>query len=202
MIERPVQVQPVSPELLPDFLSFFDGEAFTDNPKWGFCYCQFSYFDHAMGDWKSRRLEENRHAACKGINGQTMRGYLAYRDGKPIGWCNAAPRHMLAAFDEPDPQAHRIGQITCFIVAQAHRGSGVAKALLQTACEGFRAQALDIVEATAFANAKTQAQNHYGPLSMFLAAGFVEHSRDDEGYITLRLELRQPQPQPAGGSAR
>jgi len=188
--ELPVHVRPVSGELLPDFLAFFDGEAFADNPKWGFCYCQFSYVDHSTVEWKSRKLEENRHAACQGINASTMKGYLAYRDGKPVGWCNAAPRTMLAAFnDELDPDAASIGQITCFIVAKNHRGSGVAKALLRAACEGFRSQNLRIVEATAHPSAETDAQNHCGPLSMYLAAGFTEHSADEEGYVTVRLHL-------------
>ena len=188
--ELPVHVRPISGELLPDFLAFFDGEAFADNPKWSFCYCQFSYVDHSAVEWKARKLEENRHAACQGINANAMKGHLAYRDGKPVGWCNAAPRTMLAAFnDEPDPDAPSIGQITCFIVAKNHRGTGVAKALLRAACEGFRSQNLRIVEATAYPGAETDAQNHCGPLSMYLGAGFTEHSVDEEGYVTVRLHL-------------
>jgi ribosomal protein S18 acetylase RimI-like enzyme len=188
--DQPVHVRPVSAELLPDFLAFFDGEAFADNHKWSFCYCQFSYVDHSTVEWKARTLEENRHAACQGINAKTMRGYLAYREGKPVGWCNAAPRTMLAAFDdEPDPDAESIGQITCFIVAKSHRGTGVAKALLRAACEGFRSQNLRIVEATAYPGAQTDAQNHYGPLSMYLAAGFSEYGTDEEGYVSVRLHL-------------
>lgn len=116
-----------------------------------------------------------------------MKGHLAYRDGQPIGWCNAAPRTMLDAFlDEPDPDANRIGQITCFIVAKEHRGTGVAKALLQAACEGLRAQGLTIAEATANTHATTEAEHHYGPLSMYLAAGFTVHKTEDRGYVIVR----------------
>lgn len=191
MAHTPVEVRPVSPALLPDFLAFFDQEAFADNPKWGFCYCQFSYFDHDAGEWDRQPKDENRRSACQRIGDGTMRGYLAYREGRPVGWCNAAPRPMMKVFDdEPDPQADRIGQVTCFVVAAPHRGTGVATALLQAACEGFRSQGLDLVEATAFPAAKTDAQNHYGPLKMFLDAGFIEHRRDDEGYVSLRLALR------------
>jgi ribosomal protein S18 acetylase RimI-like enzyme len=195
----PVEVRAVSTELLPDFLAFFDGEAFTDNPKWSFCYCQFAYVDHSKVEWKARTLGENRRAACEGIEANTMKGYLAYRGGKPVGWCNAAPRTMLTAFDdEPDPDAAGIGQITCFIVAKSHRRTGVAKALLGAACEGFRSQHLRIVEATAYPDAETDAQSHYGPLSMYLAAGFAEHSRDEDGYVNVRLNL---EPQPRGRAA-
>jgi GNAT superfamily N-acetyltransferase len=185
-----IEIHPVSASRLPDFLAFFDGEAFTDNPKWGFCYCQFSYVDHSATEWKTRELQVNRQAACQRIEGDAMRGYLAYKGGVPVGWCNAAPRTMLAVFDdEPDPDATTIGQITCFIVAKAHRGTGVAKALLAAACEGFRGQRLRIVEATANPKASTDAENHYGPLSMYLAAGFEVHSTDDDGYVTVRRAL-------------
>lgn len=191
MTNSPILVRPLTPELLPDFLRLFDGEAFADNPKWGFCYCQFSYIDHTTVEWKKRTLQENRRAACAGVGNNTMRGYLAYRDGFPIGWCNAAPRPMLRAFDdEPVADADFVGQITCFIVSKAHRRTGVAKALLAAACTGFKSQNLPIVEATAYPSAGTDAQSHYGPHSMFLAAGFVEQSTDDEGYVTLRLDTR------------
>jgi len=183
----PIEIHTASPDRLQDFLAFFDGEAFTDNPKWGFCYCQFSYVDHTKVEWKTRTLEQNRLAATQRIQRCTMKGHLAYRDGQPIGWCNAAPRTMLDAFlDEPDPDANRIGQITCFIVAKEHRGTGVAKALLQAACEGLRAQGLTIAEATANTHATTEAEHHYGPLSMYLAAGFTVHKTEDRGYVIVR----------------
>ena len=190
MTQSPIEVHPVSAATLPDFLAFFDGEAFADNPEWGFCYCQFAYVDHSKVEWKTRQLDENRAAACQRIQTAAMQGYLAYREGIPIGWCNAAPRTMLDAFlDEPDPDAERIGQITCFIVAKQHRGTGVATALLHAALEGLRSQGLAIAEATANPNAATDAENHYGPLPMYLKAGFTVHTTDEDGYVTVRLDL-------------
>ena len=43
----PVEIRELTPELLADFLGFFEGEAFADNPGWASCYCQFLYVDHA-----------------------------------------------------------------------------------------------------------------------------------------------------------
>lgn len=190
MNHLPVEIHPVSAERLPDFLAFFDAQAFADNPEWSFCYCQFAYVDHSEVEWKTRKLEQNRQAACQRIQNNTMKGYLAYRGGKPVGWCNAAPRTMLDSFaDEPDPDATSIGQITCFIVAKDHRSTGVAKALLQAACDGLRAQNLTIAEATANPNASTDAEKHDGPLGMYLAAGFAVHNTDDDGYVTVRRRL-------------
>lgn len=188
--QLPVDIHPISAGRLADFLAFFDGEAFADNPRWGFCYCQFAYVDHAQVEWKARTVEQNRQAACGRIQDGSMQGYLAYRAGKPVGWCNAAPRTMLDSFaDEPDPDAAHIGQITCFIVAKQHRGTGVAKALLQAACDGLRSQKLSIAEATANPAAASDAENHYGPLAMYLAAGFTVHHTEDDGYVIVRRRL-------------
>ena len=47
MTESSIEIRKLAPDLMQDFLLFFDGEAFADNPKWGFCFCQFLYVDHA-----------------------------------------------------------------------------------------------------------------------------------------------------------
>ena len=188
--DGPIEIRKLRPELMQDFLSFFDGEAFTDNPKWGFCFCQFLYVDHAKVNWAARTVQENRAAACDRISTNRMEGYIAYRGGKPIGWCNAAPRTMMDSFsDEPDPDGSRIGAITCFVVAKPHRRTGVATALLHAACAGLKAQGLEIAEALPLAEASSDAQNHFGPLSMYLAAGFDVHRTDGEGRVYVRRSL-------------
>ena len=84
MAELPVEIRKLCPELMQDFLRFFDGEAFADNPRWSFCYCQFLYVDHAKIDWSARTAQENRAAACDRIRSERMDGYIAYRAGEPV----------------------------------------------------------------------------------------------------------------------
>jgi GNAT superfamily N-acetyltransferase len=190
MTNAPIEVRALSSEMLPDFLAFFDREAFADNPKWAFCYCQCMYVDHSKVEWKSRTAHENRAAACERIGGGRMQGLLAYRNGAPVGWCNAAPREMLDAFeDEPDPDAGQLGQITCFVVAKAHRRSGVATALLEAACAQLKAQGLSVAEASPQKEPSSDAQAHDGPLNMYLAAGFEVHRSDDDGTVYVRRKL-------------
>ena len=98
---------------------------------------------------------------------------------------------MEALADEPEPEAARLGQIGCFVVAPARRHAGVAGALLRAACEGFRAQGLDWAEASPAPDAAGDAQNHFGPLAMFLAAGFTPHRSDDAGRLRVRLDLHR-----------
>lgn len=185
-----LDIRPLTPERLPDFLAYFEEAAFADNPNWRSCYCQFLHVDHRQVDWATRTGQQNRADACERICGQRMQGQLAYRDGAVVGWCNAAPRSMLAAFaEQTDPDAQCLGQITCFVVAKAQRRSGVATALLAAACEGLRAQGLTLAEASPKAGLAGDAENHFGPLALYEAAGFLFHRTGEHGSVVMRKSL-------------
>lgn len=177
-----VTVEALTPERLDEFLGFFDGDAFADNPAWASCYCQCFLVDHTRVVWKDRTAAENRADACSKIRDRRMQGQLAYVDGKVVGWCNAGPWRLMSALHaEPEPLADSLGEITCFIVSSAHRRRGVATALLAAACEDLRAQGLATVEAYARTDDASAAQNHHGPLAMYLAQGFAIHRADPDG---------------------
>jgi GNAT superfamily N-acetyltransferase len=176
--------------LLPDFLRFFDGSAFSDNPKWSSCYCQCFYEDHAVVKWAERTAPENRALACDRIQRQAMQGYLAFIGSTPVGWCNAAPRKLLHALDaEPAPDAEHTGTILCFLVEPSHRGRGISRQLLEAACDGLRAQGLKVAEANPRPAATSAAENHFGPLALYLSAGFAVHREDEDGSVWVRRAL-------------
>ena len=190
MIMAIVQVRALTPDLLSDFLKFFDSTAFSDNPKWSSCYCQCFYEDHRVVKWSERTASENRARACERINDGLMQGYLAYLDGAPVGWCNAAPRKLLHALDdEPIPDAEQVGTIICFLVEPSHRGRGVARQLLEAACDGLRLQGLSIAEANPRTKSESAAANHFGPLSLYLSAGFSVYREDIDGSVHVRRTL-------------
>jgi GNAT superfamily N-acetyltransferase len=187
-----ISIKPLSPELQQEFLRFFDGTAFSDNPKWSSCYCQCFYEDHSVVKWSARTAQQNRALACERIAGRAMQGYLAFSEGQPVGWCNAAPRNLLRALDdEPTPDAEQVGAIICFLVEPSHRGRGVARHLLEAACDGLRAQGLRIAEANPRADsaAETAAENHFGPLRLYLSAGFTIRREDEDGSLYVRRAL-------------
>ena len=185
-----IDIQPLSPQRLADFLDFFEQRAFADNPKWLSCYCHFPHADHATVVWKDRSAAQNRAATCERIEAQTMQGWLAYAGGQAVGWCNAGPRRLVEGlFDEPEPLAERIGAIACFVIAPAFRGQGLAKALLNRACDGLREQGFDWAEAYPRSDAANAAQHHHGPLAMYTAAGFEVVKDDGEGGLTVRKPL-------------
>lgn len=185
-----VTVEPLTPDRLPDFLRFFDGPAFSDNPAWASCYCQCFYEDHRVICWADRTGAQNRAAATERVGQRAMQGYLAYLDGVPIGWCNAAPRPLLHALDdEPIDDAAAAGSIVCFLVDPRHRGRGVARRLLDAACEGLKAQGLRVVDANPRTGPASAAANHHGPLSMYLSSGFAVLREVDDGSVWVRRAL-------------
>lgn len=188
-MQTDLAIHPLTPDRLSDHLRFFDHDAFVDNPRWGFCYCNFLYADHDEKPWTSRTTTENRSAIIPLIETRRFRGYLAYRDGQVVGWCNAGPKAMVPILADPlDPDASEIGATSCFLVAPSRRGQGIARALLEHACEDFAAAGLAYAEGYPVRNATTPAANHFGPLTMFLSAGFEIVSEDEERY-TVRRKL-------------
>jgi GNAT superfamily N-acetyltransferase len=190
MESHPLRIQKLTPASLPQFLQFFDGDAFSDNPKWSSCYCQCFYEDHNVVKWSERTSEQNRALACRRTATGQMQGYIATDGDNPVGWCGAAPRHLVHALDaEPTPDSEKVGAIICFLVSPNHRGQGIAKALLEAACTGLREQGLTIVEANPRPHAQTPAENHFGPLSLYLSAGFSVHRQDADGSVHVRRAL-------------
>jgi ribosomal protein S18 acetylase RimI-like enzyme len=196
MTEKQIEIRQLTPELLPDWLSFFDNEAFLDNPDWASCYCQFYHADHDEKDWGDRTGSENREASIRLIQRGRLRGHLAYLEGKVVGWCQSCPRTWVPILDaNPDlrsDDAERVGSVLCFLVAPGFRGSGVAQALLDAACEGLSGVGMEVAEGYPRSSAKSDASNYHGPLSMYLSAGFGRY-REFKDYLVVRRQLA-PQP--------
>lgn len=75
-------IRALTPGLLTDWLAFFDGDAFADNPGWGACYCRCYLFgNRGMDAWDAACASpvENRAAMIERIRAGTVDGLLAYR---------------------------------------------------------------------------------------------------------------------------
>ena len=183
------EIKSLRPELLTDYLAFFDREAFTDNPDWAGCYCNFYLANHHVKPWVERTAQENRRDISLRIQQNRMHGYLAYEEGKVIGWCHAAPITQIPILHDPDDSlASRSGAIVCFIVAPGKRQLGIARELLQAAVDGLQEQGLAYAIAYPRTDAKKASQNYHGPLSMYLSAGF-EIVKEEEGLVVVRKPL-------------
>jgi GNAT superfamily N-acetyltransferase len=189
-VTGPIEIKPLGADTLDDFLAFFDRRAFMDNPFWFGCYC----LEPHHIDPTRHPASENRATKIGLVKEGAARGFLAYVDGEPVGWCNAAPRSMLPGVlhgilesVEVDPD-EPVGSIACFTIAAPYRGSGVGRALLVAACEGLRDQGLDAVEAYPRKGELSQARSYRGPLEMYESAGFERHG-ETEGSFIVRKRL-------------
>jgi len=194
-----LEVRELTPELLDDYLKFFDKDAFADFPEWSGCYCGF--YDTPGREWDASAKAGPAHRAARAerIRLGKAHGLLAFADGRVVGWCNAQARstfvNMRRYSSVVDNPAELVGSIMCFLVAPGHRGKGVGTALLNAACDKFRRDKLHVAEGYPTTNPVKRdwetpwaEENYKGSLSMYLKAGFKVH-RQLERFAIVRKQL-------------
>jgi len=202
-----IVVERLSPATRDDYLAFFDherGPAFSDNPEWARCYCQFYRIPRAL-DWKAFTADQNRVAAGASIACGEAEGYLAKAEGNPpetVGWLHAAPRHKLPhGFErmrveppEVDVPPQEAAIIVCFVIAPAWRRRGVATALLDAALVDLAARGIAVVDAFPFKSGESvsPADHYHGPASLFASRGFEPIGGNDEVTVMRRRLIPAP----------
>ena len=194
-----IEVRELTPELLDDYLVFFDKDAFTDFPEWSGCYCGF--YDTPGNEWDASANAGPAHRAARveRIRSGKAHGLLAFVGRRVVGWCNAQPRssfpNMRRYATVVDNPAEPVGSIMCFLVAPAQRGKGVGTALLNAACDKFRRDRLRVAEGYPTTNPVKRdwetpwaEENYKGSLNMYLKAGFKVH-RQLERFAIVRKQL-------------
>jgi ribosomal protein S18 acetylase RimI-like enzyme len=173
-----VSVRPISPDQHEAVMHYFDMVAYADNPNWSRCFCM----ERLVADYPTRTKQQNRESRSQLILSAKANGLVAYRLGRVVGWCHAAPKTELLNVEGPkDP---KLGAIVCFVVAPDQRRQGVATTLLDAALEHLRKRGMTQAEAYPILGEIDQARwaqmNYVGPLSMYVKAGFeiVEQNED------------------------
>ena len=191
-IELDVIVKPLTPGLIEDFLHFFDDIAFSDNPEWGGCYCHFYHFAGDIEQWKETTKEQNRNATITLIKEEIMKGFLAFVDNEPAGWCNVNSKYAYKKTPidgEPeDTLEGKIASIVCFLIAPAHRKKGIARKLLKHAIKALREENFAWIEAYPRKGDLSDAHSYHGPASLFVSESF-SIVKEDKHFLLMRKSL-------------
>lgn len=185
---------PVTSERWPDLVELFAGHG---NP--GYCWCQ----TWRIAGSRYRALDSaGRQALLKAqVQAGTPVGLLAYRDGRPVGWCSVAPRttygRLLRARSIRKVDNRRTWSIVCFYLHQAVRGQGVSGVLISAALDYARRSGAQVVEAYPVEpqvgpDGVPDYQVSYrfmGFLSMYRRAGFVDATPPGSQRRVMRYDL-------------
>lgn len=160
----------------------------------GWCFCA-AWWVPTWDGWGARTADQNRAARERLLDRGQYDGYLLYVDDAPAGWCQAGPRDRLPKLVRqfglaPDATTWAI---TCFFIAPAQRGQGLARHLLAAVLDDLRDRGVRRVEAFPKRGADLDALDVWnGPEGMFRRAGF-QVVQDDPARPVLALELKDGQ---------
>ena len=186
-----VTVQPVGEDRVNDWLRLFDHDAFAGNPDWASCYCLEPHVP-ATPELPELAWRERRATVVGRLRANTTYGYLAYVEGRPIGWVNASFRsdYGLYRLVDPDgPEPRSVIGVSCFIVAPPYRGHRVASALLDRAIADAPSRGAAWIEGYPHNKPEASDAGHFrGPRSMYEARGF-QPIEEREHYTVVRRRV-------------
>ena len=194
---KTIVIRPLTTELNPDYLDFFDHRAFTDDNPNGPCYCTSPNQDEEqiqkmIGEFKSFGVKETlRKYAAEMLDRNMIHGYLAYDEDQSIGWCNAADIESYAGFVPAFVRKIACGKtmlIVGFEIAPEYRRMGIASAFIDRVCTDARSEGYVAVEGYPRLLDQRDDFDFQGPYRLYQKAGFVEIARD-KGQAVMRKVL-------------
>lgn len=197
-----IEIKKLTPELTEDYLHFFDVTPHWDNVDEHKCYCVcWASADHNEEIKEDGRTAKGRREIAKRyIKEGCIQGYLAYNNGKIVGWCNANTKaDCLHSFSwenfmqsvetgELNPDI-KIKSVFCFVIAPDMQRKGIATKLLLRVCEDAKADGFDAVESYPKKKFVSVAEDFMGPVEMYQESGFTVVGEVDEMTV-MRKELK------------
>ena len=192
-----IEIRKLTPDLAEDYVHFFDVTPHDDGTEGAKCYCVCWCSDDCEGkDFSSP--EKRRELALQYVRDGSIQGYLAYYDGRIVGWCNANTksdclqcaswRRNMKSVDKikfyPD---EKVKSVFCFVIAPEMKRKGIATQLVERVCEDAANDGFDFVEA--YPNKKLEAHDFVGPLAMYKKCGFSQYAKA-KGKVVMRKALK------------
>ena len=193
-----IRIRRLAPDLLEDYLDFFDHRAFSDGSPFYPCYCSaFNMSRERIQDEFFRQAEINgggnegwrkalHDSAAHMVKNGEIQGYLAYDNNMAVGWCNANDRlnyYRTGEFDldavppdEPrDDSQHKgeVKSVVCFEIAPDYRGKGIATMLLDRVCQDALEEGYAFAEAYPVKEEGLRGLAFTGPRRLYEKAGFM-----------------------------
>lgn len=179
-----IQVCKLGKDMAEDYIRYFDNRAFGDGNAEKGCYCVWHHWTDRHEYERSlmpeaERPYRKREYAKELIQNGLLNGFAAYLGNQMVGFCNADTKDRYFRLSrENNPNSwtgtnadDKILAIVCFIVAPDMRRNGIAKALLDYACQYARENGYDCVEGYPPRGAFTT-HDCGGSVSMYADLGF------------------------------
>lgn len=186
-----IEIRKLTHDLVQDYIYFFDVTPHDDHKEEHKCYCVMWSSDNCEGkDFSS--AQKRRSYASNYVMNNYLQGYLAYLDGKVVGWCNANTKadclHSMGwtnfmNFVPLDNIDLKVESIFCFVVAPEMQRKGIATKLLERVCEDAKKEGYDLLEAYPYKENAFTASSFAGYLEMYLKCGFEIIKETDIGFV-------------------
>ena len=193
-----IEIRKLTPDLVEDYVCFFDTTPHSDNIDEHRCYCVCWCSDDYEGkDFSSP--EKRRDCATQYVKGNNIQGYLAYCDDKVVGWCNANTKadclkcaswrlFMGSIPTEESTRGIRVKSVFCFAIAPEMKRQGIAGRLLERVCQDAAQDGFDFVEAYPNREFINDEEDFMGPVELYRKSGFTVHY-ETEQKLVMRKQL-------------
>lgn len=193
-----IEIHRLKPDLTDDYLHFFDTTPHSDKIEDHKCYCVCWCNDDYEGkDFSS--VTKRRHYAIKYIKDNNIQGYLAYYDGKVVGWCNANTksdclkccswRMFMSSIPKEELSCGiKVKSIFCYAIASEMKRKGIAKMFLERVCQDAAKDGFDFVEAYPNKIFINEEDDFMGPAELYRKNGFTVYC-EIEKKLVMRKQL-------------
>jgi len=185
-----IEINPFTPALKYDYLYLFDNMVHKENPEWSICYC---YDYHFLGDVATCTREMSRSAVSQLIEDGKQTGYLAYHQGKPVGWCNINNRNnlprLIRDYEVLDNPKDNVWSVVCFIIHPDYRRQGIVKQFLERIIQDFPTTNYNFIEAYPKKTSSASASDFRGTLRLYQGFGF-EIEKEHDNYYVVRKTMQ------------
>ncbi|HXU10910.1 MAG TPA: GNAT family N-acetyltransferase [Candidatus Binatia bacterium] len=167
---------------------------FGERGACGGCWCM--YWRLTRSEYEKRKGAANKRTFKRLVGSGEPPGILAYRDGRPVGWCAVGPRESYPVLERSRPLARvddrPVWSVTCLFVLRPERRRGVSVELLRAAAAHARRRGAKLLEGypvEALSGRLPDAFAWTGLPAAFRRAGFTEVARRSPTRPFMRRRL-------------